>query len=296
MPDLDHFPAVGLRRALDAVAVPRVQALLVRNACAVEVLPVVVDDPGDVAQQAFRGVGHGLEQRALAELRIADQGPEVRLARHVHPVVLHVAVGQRQVDRDHRGDPDGARGEEVEGVRVGAGVVALENRLGARLGELAQARHGPLGLVVRQPGVVLAPEEAQQVVIGVVDRRRVGLAAHVVVRAANRQVQGTEDVERARAGRRVTAHLGVARALVLALVRLPDHVDHLGVGAVGDAAQEGRIQGGHGCVGAHGTSRSEGCGGRRGRPLAALRGGIPSRGRGSRITRDRSLRDGRAQG
>ena len=49
------------------------QAALVRDTGAVEILPVVVDDPRDVAEHALGEVGHGLQQRAFTELGVSDE-------------------------------------------------------------------------------------------------------------------------------------------------------------------------------------------------------------------------------
>ncbi|MEZ5977989.1 MAG: hypothetical protein R3F34_07215 [Planctomycetota bacterium] len=236
--DLDHLPAVRERGALDAVGVRRLQTRVERGARAVEALAVVVDDPRHVAEPALRRFGHRLEQRTLAELAVAHERPEVRVLRHLVAVVGGVAVGECEEDRVDRRDADRARGEEVEAVGVGLRVVALEHVRRAGLRELAQPRHRALGLLVREPGPVLAAEEPHEVVVGVVDRRRVRLAADEVLRLAHHEVQGPEQVETARAGRGVPPDLRVAGLLVLAVVRDVDHRDHLREGAVGDAFEQ----------------------------------------------------------
>ena len=98
----------------------------------------------------------------------------------------------------------------------------------------------------------LDSEDLHQVVVGVVDGRGVRLARDVIGDLAHGEVQGAQDVQRARAGRGVPADLRVARPLVGAMVRLPDHVDHLGERAIGDAREERRVDGGHRGGGGHG--------------------------------------------
>ena len=244
---LQHAPAVRLGRALDAIAVPPMEPLLVRHARAVEVLAVVVDDPGHVPEQALGDVGHRLEQGSLAELRVADQRPEVRALRHVAAVVARIAVREREIDRRDRRDADRARRQEVERVGIRARVVALEDRLFSRERELPEARHDLLRLVGREPGgcrvgrlaAWVAPEQLQQMVAGMVDRRRVRLAAHEVDRLAREEVQRAQDVDRAGARGRMATYLGVAAPLVRAMVGGVDHHHRLRERAIDDPREQG---------------------------------------------------------
>src|SRR4030095_16439088 len=89
--DLDDAPAVVGGRVLEAIRVGAAEAALVRDAGAVQVLAVVVDDPRHVAELAFGDVGEALEEGALAELAVAHHRPEVRLRRDLEPVVAGVA-------------------------------------------------------------------------------------------------------------------------------------------------------------------------------------------------------------
>ena len=149
-------------------------------------------------------------------------------------------------------------------VRVAGGVVALEGLRAFGAGELAQSCHAALGLLVGEVGAVPRPVEPvdlgvvaqhpDQVVQGVVHRRRVRLAADEVLGLAHLQVQGRQDLHRARAGGRVPADLGVAGGLVLALVRQVDHGHHLRERALGDAL----LDCGHG--GGDGVEHGEGAG------------------------------------
>ena len=244
---LHHVPTVAGGRALDAVAVRAVQRALVGDPCSVEVLAVVVDDPGHVPQLPLGHVGQRLEQRALAELGVPDQRPEVCAAGDAPTVVGRVAVRQRQVHRDDRRDADRAGRQEMVGIQVRARVVALED-VGALLGgELAQAEHRRLGFLLGDPtsglGTRRAAEEAQQVMKGVIDRGGVRLAAHVVLGLARDQVQRGEDVDARGARGRVTTDLGVAGSLVVAVVRDVDHVHGLREGAGRDALEDGEVDG-----------------------------------------------------
>jgi hypothetical protein len=137
----------------------------------------------------------------------------------------------------------------VERVQVGARVVALED-VRILLGlELPQAEHRVLGGSVVDPARLLAAgarllaaEEPQQVMMRVIDRRRVRLAADVILGLAHDQVQRGEDVHRARAGSRMPADLGVAGPLVRAVVGEVDHVHRLREGARGDALEHAEIE------------------------------------------------------
>ena len=237
---LDDFPAVGDRGALDAVRVRAVQAAVVGDARAVEVLAVVVDDPRHVAEFALRDLGHDLEQRAFAELAVAHHAPEVRLI-DVPAVLARVAIREREVDRVDGRDADRARRQEAPTVRVHFGVVALEDRL-AVVAEAAQAMHDRLGFVLVEPAAVRMAEQSERVVERVVDRRRVRLAAHEVARFADEQVQHGEEVEARRAGRRVAADLGVGAVRVGAVVGDVDHRHHVREGASGDAVDQREVR------------------------------------------------------
>ena len=73
---LDDLPAVREGGLLDALGVGVLEALLVRDARPVEVLAVVVDDPGDVAEQALGDVEaspRGASPRGTRESPISDQ-------------------------------------------------------------------------------------------------------------------------------------------------------------------------------------------------------------------------------
>ncbi len=221
---LDHVPAIGHRDALDAVGIGAAEPALVGDAGTVQVLSVVVDDPGDVAELALRGVRHRLHQGALAELGVAHQRPEVRVLGQLDVVVLAVLEGQRHVHRDHRRDADRAGGEVDVPVGVPLRVIALEDRLTV-LRELAKPGHRALGLVDVQPAAAARlVEEAEQVVERVIDRGAVRLHRDPVLRLAHAQVERRHDVDARGARRRVAADLRVALHHVVAMIRVDDHL------------------------------------------------------------------------
>ena len=117
----------------------------------------------------------------------------------------------------------------------------------AKVAAISMASGGAVlfaGLLVLLAAAVLAlaAEELHQVVQRVINRRGVRLAADVVLRLPHREVQRREDVHRARAGGRVPADLGIARSLVLAVVRRVDHELALGERARGDALEQREIR------------------------------------------------------
>ena len=243
-------PAVGGGGALDAIAVGAVQRALVGDARAVEVLAVVVDDPGDVAQLALRRRPAGT--RAASPRGTPSRRSGTRSARRPAPS----SRGRRRSGTPAPGTPTppgGCRPSPRAGSGTSPGRCARgssgRRRDARRPRTAAGSEHGGLGLVLGEPRVVLAPQEPHQVVQRVVHRRRVRLAAHVVLRLAHDQVQGREDRHRAGAGGRVAADLGVARALVLPRVGEVDHRHRLREGARGDAVEYrevvlGRLVGG----------------------------------------------------
>jgi len=256
---LDDLPAVGDRGAFDAVGVGALQAAVVRDARAVEVLAVVVDDPGDVAQFALGDLGHHLQQRAFAELAVAHHAPEVRLG-DVPAVLARVAVGERQVRGVDRRDAHRARRQEAPAVRVDLGVVALEHRL-AVVREAAQARHHRLGLGLVEPSAVGVPEQAERVVECVVGGGGVRLAADEVAGLAHDKMQRRQEVEARRARRRVAADLGVGLVRVRPVVGHVDHRHRVGEGAAGDAIDQGEVGLAAGLHGVFCSGRGGRCGG-----------------------------------
>ena len=128
--------------------------------------------------------------------QVADQRDEAA-ARAAAEVGVDVPAGGRREQRRGRAEADGAGGE-VDSVRV-----------------LRPARVGLQPAKRAQRGQVGAVQVAQQVLDGVIDRRRVRLHAHPVRRVQVREVQRGHDGHQARAGGLMTADLHAVTGVAL---------------------------------------------------------------------------------
>ena len=123
-------------------------------------------------------------------------------------------------------------------IRVGFGVVALEDRL-AIVRETAQAMHDRFGFFFFEPRAIWMAEQTHRMVQRVVDRRRVRLAADEVTRFAHGQVQRRHEVETRRASGGVATNLGVGLVCVVAMVGDVDHRHHVDECAARDLLDQG---------------------------------------------------------
>ena len=105
---------------------------------AVEALAVEVDDPGHAPEAARGGVGDGLPDVALVELRVADQRHEAPPAGEAE-VRVEVAVDDAGEEGRRRAEADRAGGE-VDGV----GILGARG-VGLQAAEVAQRRSGTRG-------------------------------------------------------------------------------------------------------------------------------------------------------
>ena len=158
---------------------------------AVEALPVVVDDPPDVADVVLRALEHRLEDVALVELGVADDRdhPSGRHAGWHEAVEQDVVLHKRGAQRQRHAQPDRAR-REVDLVPI-----LRARRVGLRAPEGAEALE------------LLARLLAEEVLDRVEDGARVRLDRHPVLRPQHVEVERGHDVDRR--GRRglVAAHL-----------------------------------------------------------------------------------------
>ena len=158
----------------------------------VQRLPVEVDDPDALAQLGDHRVEHGLPDRALVQLGVADQRPLPAGAAGVE-VALDVPAGQRTPDRGGRADADRA------GRVVGRHRVLQPRRVALQPAELPQR------------GQVAGVEIAEQVFQRVQHRRRVRLDRHPIGRLQLLQPERGHDRHHRGAGGLVPADLETAR-------------------------------------------------------------------------------------
>ena len=112
----------------------------------VQALPVVVDHPPEIADIVLPAFEQGLEDVALVELGVADDGdhPAGRLVGGHEAVQPDIVLGQRGEER-HRGAEADRAGREIDRCRVlGPG------RIGLGTTERAEALHGLLALLAQQ--------------------------------------------------------------------------------------------------------------------------------------------------
>ena len=222
---------------------------------AVERLAVEVDDPGDVAEVAARGVGDRLPHVALVEFGIADQRDEPAILAGAE-MRSHVAVDHAREQRCRGAQADGA-GREVD-----------------RVGILRAARVRLQPAKVAQPAELGAVEPAQQVIDGVQHGRGVRLHGDPVATAQPVEVERRHDGDERRRRGLVAADLETVVGGSLA-VREIDHARRQPQHAALDLVEFGEgwgVGAGHAHDGQHtqaAPSRSPDPGARRSLPLPA---------------------------
>ena len=208
-PVAQHFAARALERRLQELAVlhrddtpaDRGEELLdlgeqTLGHHPVEALPVVVDHPPDIADIVLPALEQGLEDVALVELRIADDGhhPPLGQVGGGQPVQPHIILGQRGEEGHGGTQADRARGEVDPAFVLGAGGIGLGPAQGAEVHHL------------------LDRLAAQQVHGGVVDRARMRLHRHPVARPQHVEVEGGHHGRDRGAGGLMPAHLQLVAA------------------------------------------------------------------------------------
>jgi Lrp/AsnC family transcriptional regulator, leucine-responsive regulatory protein len=158
----------------------------------VERLPVEVDDPQHLAEPRHHRVDQGLPDRALVQLRVAEQRDPPAALRH-REVPGHVAVGDGAPDRGGRADADRPGGE------VGGHRVLQPRRVALQPAELAQRRQVPL------------VERAEEVLDRVQHGRGVRLHRHAVGRPQVGEIERGHDRRDRRRRRLVPADLHARR-------------------------------------------------------------------------------------
>src|SRR5712691_4798784 len=173
----DHdLPAEGLEQRLVAAPQPLANDR-------VEALPVVIDDPPAIAQALLPAFEDRLEDIALVELGVADERDHAALGALAAPATgAHVVLHQRGEQGLRHAEPDRAGGEiDVVAVLAARGI-ALRALVAAKVLELLPA---------------LAAEE---VLDGVIDRARMRLHRHAILRAQRAEIERGHD-GRERGGR-----------------------------------------------------------------------------------------------
>ncbi len=179
----DHVPAEGFEQRLIA----RPQALADHR---VEALAVVVDDPPAIAQALLPAFEDRLEDVAFVELGVADERDHAAFGPLQTPAVgAHVILHERGEQRLRHAQAHRAGGKvDVVGVLAARGI-ALRALVAAKVLELLPA---------------LA---AEQILDGVIDRARMGLDGHAILRAQRAEIErGHDGGERGRGGL-MPAHL-----------------------------------------------------------------------------------------
>ena len=132
----------------------------------VQRLAVEIDDPQHLAEPRHHRVDQRLPDRALVQLRVAEQRDLAAALRHVE-VAGDVAVRDRAPDRRRRPDPD------RPGREVGRHRILQPARIALQPAELAQRRQIP------------RVELAEQILDRVQHRRSVRLDRHAIGRRAD---------------------------------------------------------------------------------------------------------------
>jgi len=233
---LQDIPPVGLEGLLNAVGIGTAQAALVWDARAIQVLTVVIDDPSDIAELTFSDIGHGLHQRTFAQLRVADDAPEVLRQIGRPTMVYRVAEGERQVSGVDWWNANRAGRQGAPRIRIAIGVIGLEHSL-AVAGEITQAAHDVGAFLLIEPTAIGVAQETFGAVEGVIERGEVRLGTVEVGALARDQVQCGGQMQRRSARSRVSTNLRIAMRLLFAIVGIPDHAHGPRQRAFGDQVQ-----------------------------------------------------------